>query len=508
MDNENGNDSFFTNVSQKISAQEHKALVNLFGIHATPYLQGETDGMLLDSDQKNKIKLTIQNEFHRQGKALISELSERILELESALEQKQIGLATIRSDIARLEASKGGGYHGRMKIWEAAENLRNIAQEENNLLKQLAEDHKNRVSVITQSFKTDNHIQELTNVDTTRDYKKITDIILQLGRFSEASGKINVFEGLKLLAQKRMLEILQTKLEYERKLYEQRVKEVKDDIQLRIDSIHAQVNELPSRQEMWFNTIITALIFIVEIPLHYIFTSKALELRADIYSLEVVLRSAFAVGLPLVLGLIFKHFFIDTEPSLKASEEIEKGKKTVRNRNFKFFFIAVLILFIVSIGLLNGINSSNIGQQARNKLLLNTLRFIVFSVTTFSLSFIGAVYFSKAKNCWVKRRVLRFNFKKEKQFADTLTSRRHEELKIEQQIVLIKKEIKKISLSISHSHENNITTRFMTILDAVIVQYDQGFERGWRKKISEIFDKREPIPLNSSLSIINKLSKS
>lgn len=432
------------------------------GGHSSLSELGYEKGKLLDRQQLLHIEAALRQSLKKEETKLVGDLAETQRLCEQEVITLEASLEDIRDKLMTAQ-------NGRESVNELLRGLSPVLREQFQVF------YKRYDDIIACYDKKKNEINERLEkekaaIDTGfsvagRDsLLKISDYALRWGKPGKDSGNQNT--GYIPLIQDSIDQLRKNKIEQCKKDADQELNDLKELQQKMLESLMRNVGVLPKRQEVWFNTLVTFLLFLVEIPIHFVFTTEALRLDED------GTKYFFAIGLPLGIGLIFKYiFFGDQKYNLKVTSAIG---------------LALAILLVISIALLNGFSQSvTLGQGG----YLSWLRVSVFISATLVLSFIGAYYFEKARDGWSRLKIISYKPKvkyNKKEVAEMEKSRAEMEVRL----LDINHYIEELKRVLS---EDILSVRFEEALLTALAQIKAGFEAGWRAEVLRRIQAREPL---------------
>lgn len=455
-------------IGQLIDDAIQRGLTPFLEDHSSLSELGYEKGKLLDRQQLLHIEAALRQSLKKEETKLVGDLAET----QRLCEQEVITLEAFLEDIrGKLTTAQ----NGRESVNELLRGLSPVLREQFQVF------YKRYGDIIACYDKKKNEINERLEkekaaIDTgfsvaSRDsLLKISDYALRWGKPGKDSGNQNT--GYIPLIQDSIDQLRKNKIEQCKKDADQELGDLKELQQKMLESLMRNVGVLPVRREVWFNTLVSLLLFLVEIPIHLVFTTKALKLSDE-------WKYTFAVGLPLGIGLIFKVAFFEAQKyNLKIVSRIG---------------LALAVILVFSIALLNGVplpKGTTLGQlQSGGSPTLDWLRFSVFISATLVLSFIGAYYFEKARDGWSRLKIISYKPKvkyNKKEVAGMEKSRVEKEV----QLLDINHYIEELRRVLS---EDILSIRFEEALLTALAQIKAGFEAGWRAEVLRRIQAREPL---------------
>lgn len=444
----------------------------------TPLERGRTEGSLLDPRQKEPALAAIRAAFHRQQQRLSLHLQQLRQEMQTELALRKDALARTEAQRQQMETNLGGRQIMEAAGRDLAMALRQSQREHQEMQQQQAREHAGRLKAIEDAVEA-----EMALPDRPADLRHLTALTLRLGQpTADDRGK-----GYWAFFRKRLEEAAQDRKQRADKIFREQREQARENHRLHTAALFEQTSAFPSRGQAWLFTILTLVIFSIEIPINFHFAAPALGI--DVKS-EPVMTCLLAIGLPLVLGLAAKVW-------LNGSMEQQKHRL---RRAILLFGLPM----VFSLGLLNGFSEMNAAQRDAYQLdlLVPLLRFLVFANANLLLSTIGAVFFEWSLQHWNRRRLLSSGGRRPEDYREKMEECLVRTAVLRHHILCLEGHLEQIDQALYGSperQESAVDRSFAAARGSAEKTYLYGFATGWRSRLATLLRHRRPIPSSAGL---------
>lgn len=496
-------------IGQLIRAYEEQALTNLFGTQS-PSERGMADGGLLNAAQKDKAVVSIHAEFDRQCRRLLDILKERYLELEAEKQRIRNALSGRQVAMEDLEASRHNELVYQKTMNDLIREFNRSVVEQTGTLEQIAKEYEQKLRSIEEELNNELPRQESLEYSGISAYKKLTALMLKFGapdreEKSAPAEKKYLFQpgrgqkskpaprGFFEYFSEKLDSIFKTRIREQQARFDERITFENAQFRYNLEAMTDRAAFIPSRGRALLYSFIAFLVFIVEIPITYYYTTVSLNINTEKGSvIERIMAVILSVGFPLCIGLAFKIF--GTPKPINGIQAAKKNPKSWSLRNIILLFFTVIL--IVSIGFLNGTQESGDLEEYVSK-----GRTAVFLSITIVLSLVGAQYFDLALQSWSRRLLLGPKRKKNADTNEEMARHKNAILQLAERAILIDLALEKIRKAYNPGEpgqKNGIESAFEDSGHSTSRQYEYGFEAGWRAQVHELFKKRKPVPTHET----------